>query len=1021
MADDFKIAGAYVEVHLRDHTSGDEKKIRAKLEGDKPVSFDTALKDPKNTKAIKDKIERGPAANIRAEVDEKGARDSARKAGKGVEDEMSRVAGRANAEFDAMKFTALSVGLPAAAAIGVAGATASLALLPAAFAVWAVMVASDNDEVSRSFGQLSDTVQSSAGEMANQLNGEVLAATDDLQAAFVRLRPQINAAFAGSRKAVEPLVGAGTDLIENLMPGVVVAINSAQPALLGLRSFAGQTGAGLSDFFTNASKGSEGAQRGFTIFGGTVALLEGRLGTLFANLANGSAGPLTQLHVIVDQVTGAVVDLTDEGSAGISFLAGFGSSAVGTVTILRGLLGVLDLLPPGVTQLGGSVVATGMLLSRMGVDVGAGFRGLGTEVRAAGSDLTGAAKAGAKTGTALGGLVAGALHPATLAVAGLGIGLAILGHAQEQAAAAASAHRERVSSLATALAESNGVLDANTRAVAAKALQDFKMADGTRNLLGDVQATVGPAGLPLLTDAYLGNADAGKTLEGQLRATAKAHTAESGEMDTTAVRALDLLGVIGSLGGPFADAIQKNKDLATATAGTGQAAGKAQKDTSELGVAMMTLRDGAAKAEDRVSALKVALDVLSGRTPTFEEAIQAGNDQIRSFAEGLKDGVTKADGFGKSLLNLDGTVNTSTANGSKLQDFAVGLQDSFTTAAAGIDQMVRRGVPLDEAVRRVNDGLTTQRDRFIDNAQKMGLTATEAGKLADKYGLIPKEITTEVTANTKQGEDAIKALPLAAANSPGVVPISANTDAATGKVNATVRYADGSLGVITLDANKDPATGKTMVAVQYANGQRSFMNIDAFNQAAKDRTIEAKRMADGTVAWILVNADTSSANSAIDYAARNRLSTINVRTVITGNNTNAQTGRYAMNADGNYYSPNVGFANGGFPVPTKANSFNGLAQVVAPGTYKWAGDAKVPEIFAPLNGSERTKGLLTKAVEHEGLLAPVGAAAPMKSSTSGTTFAPVIHIHPPADMDIHALAALVSRDLEMRSKTGAFG
>ncbi|MFD5089318.1 hypothetical protein ACFWMR_01860 [Amycolatopsis thailandensis] len=69
MADDFKMAGAYVEVHLRDHTEADEKRIRTRLENAPAVTVKTYLDDPRNTKFVKERIGRSPAAKIRTDAD----------------------------------------------------------------------------------------------------------------------------------------------------------------------------------------------------------------------------------------------------------------------------------------------------------------------------------------------------------------------------------------------------------------------------------------------------------------------------------------------------------------------------------------------------------------------------------------------------------------------------------------------------------------------------------------------------------------------------------------------------------------------------------------------------------------------------------------------------------------------------------------------------------------------------------------------------------------------------------------
>lgn len=859
---------------------------------------------------------------------EDGMRDGARRGGSAVDGEMSRVAGRANKAFDAKMFAGLSLGMPVAAAAGAAGTTLAIAAIPAAIIAASAVLLSNNAQVAGSFSTLSGDVVADAKQMAGVLAGPLVGASSDLRSSWERLRPSAQALFRATAPEVETLTGAVTDLAEGAMPGLVTAAKSAHPALLGVRVLSGEAGKGLGEFFANASKGSTGAGQGMTVFAGTLRMVEARAGTLFANLANGSTGPLTQLHVVLDQATGALLDLTAKGSAATSFLGGFGSAAGGTVTALRGVLTLLNSLPPGVANFAGSMTAASMIGQKFGLDVGAQFQGVGTKVRAAGNDLAGVEKFAAKAGTAVGSLAAGALSPATLAVAGLSVGLMILGERQQAAATEAAGHAARERDLAAALRESKGAVTESVRATAAKKLADYQVSDGTRNLIADTQKLAGEGGVKLLTEGYLGNAEASKKLVAQLRQTTTEHThaqsvveslgtqfdhfgktldGNTGAMDDTGFAAKQLADIIEASGGDF----QKAKDQLAAL---GIATSAGEKPMNALEAATEGLADAASGSEEKLSALVDVLNILEGRNASFEESIQSGNDALRTMEASLKKGIEKADGFGKSLLNADGSVNTFTANGSQLQDLATGLQASFAKAGTSIDEMVRKGMPFDQAVQKVNGSLQTQRDRFVDIAQKMGLTKTEAQALADKYGLLPQEISTRVTADTKQAQEAIDALPAIAENTHGAVPVSADVNPATRKINTVVQYADGSTGVITVDGNKDPATGKVMVAVQYANGQHTYMTIDAFNQAAKDRTLEAKRNADGTVAYILVDANTGpAANTIRGFTNKRYVATVYVETRQSGPNPVTMTGPRRAVAGGGYVgkAPFRKFAGGG--------------------------------------------------------------------------------------------------------------
>ncbi|MEC3974734.1 hypothetical protein [Amycolatopsis sp. H20-H5] len=1149
---EFKLAGAYVEIRLKDETSSDEKRIRARLEGESAINWDTALNDPANTEIVKKKVSAGKPVTINADLDDKLAQAKAdefvakrrnavidldaniaqlrtkldelskkrgvsvevdadiRKAEaelaaltarrrtmqlevqaktKPAEDEISRLAARANAQFNALVFTGLSVGLPAAAAVGAAGATLSLALLAGGFAALAVAGVASSDRVQSRFSELSLQVRADTKVMAAPLEGEVVGAIDSVGTAWTRLRPQIATAVAGSAPAIRELTGAATDLAEGAMPGLVVAVKSSDAALKGLRTFAGEAGTGLGEFFTNASRGSEAAGRGMVIFGGTVQLLEARLGTLFANLANGSAGPLSQLHAIVDLATGALIDLTAHGSAAISFLTGFGNAGVGTVASLRGLLSLLELLPPGVTQFAGSMTAATMIASKFGIDAGAGFRGLGESVRNAGADMTGAAKAGSKVGTALGGLVAGGLNPAFLAVAALGIGLQILGQKQAEASAKTAEHKEGVRELTQALREDNGVVGEHTSKVNTDALQ-------AKNAAANISVYGGALGVA--SAAAGGNSIALADL------TAKSNTwiASMGQQnmlsDTNIKGLQDISTHLLTTGGSYSDVETKVSGYTQSLAGSNHEAfnqlrallngngaigeqvrktAEAQQAQNDYAAAMdhasSVLSRGVTPAAYAASVATVALkedfaklaatggdvatkgqaiiDVmrrLAGQAPTVEEALQAWNDDLRGIGEAFKKLDIK--NHAKDLIDSSGAINTVTEAGSKLQDTVEKGANDF---AAYSQSLKDAGAPADE----IRGKLVGMRDEFTKQLKQLGLNDTQIGKVLDHYGMLPDKVVTQlglegdtetqnkiagVVAQIKSIPDtkgvhvdaltgpAVKALqelgykvvqlpdgsfqvfsntaPAQQAavellnninHSESTVTVHADTGDATGSVQVWQQKADGTVGLTTTDTRVDPASNKLQVWAAQANGTYAWTTTDSRLDPATGKLQAWVRQADGTVGWVNAEANTSAAERALNNTARDRTSTINVgvnyRDSIRVPGTNI-----TMNAEGNYYGANMGFADGGFPAPTGSNSFNGLAQVVPPGTYKWAGDATTPEVFAPLNGSERTAGLLTKAAQHEGLMGPRG----------GTTVTNNITIHTIAQ-DPRALAAAVSGEL----------
>lgn len=154
------------------------------------------------------------------------------------------------------------------------------------------------------------------------------------------------------------------------------------------------------------------------------------------------------------------------------------------------------------------------------------------------------------------------------------------------------------------------------------------------------------------------------------------------------------------------------------------------------------LADAEDDAAKRGDAFLDILNKLAGRTPSFDEAMKDTNDTIRGLIENFTKSGAAADGFGKDLLNADGTINTMTANGSKLYDAITGLQENFADMAGATKELEAAGMSHEEAVAKVNAAFATQSQRLLDAASKMGLNQDQMRELLRLYGLTPKEIDT---------------------------------------------------------------------------------------------------------------------------------------------------------------------------------------------------------------------------------------------------------------------------------------
>ncbi|MCX5206121.1 hypothetical protein OG897_32515 [Streptomyces sp. NBC_00237] len=101
-----------------------------------------------------------------------------------------------------------------------------------------------------------------------------------------------------------------------------------------------------------------------------------------------------------------------------------------------------------------------------------------------------------------------------------------------------------------------------------------------------------------------------------------------------------------------------------------------------------------------------------------------------------------ADGYGNSLLNMDGSLSTVTRNGQKLYDLLQGLSTNSADAALAAYQYAEaNGKTLPEALAAAQAQMQTARDAAISTADGYRVGAEAAGRLADAARLFPEQVS----------------------------------------------------------------------------------------------------------------------------------------------------------------------------------------------------------------------------------------------------------------------------------------
>ncbi|WP_328491177.1 hypothetical protein [Streptomyces zaomyceticus] len=504
------------------------------------------------------------------------------------------------------------------------------------------------------------------------------------------------------------------------------------------------------------------------------------LGTFFETIGQ-SVGPA--VISVISNLAEAIASVSEAGlglgllltafNGLVSIFNGLMTTIPGASTALAAFLGLMLTLKvvsavAGVFRgFGASVAAAGTSLATMGAtlrgSVGPGqlgpqislwgqmrnaYRGAAAEAGGLSGAMRGIGAANRTAMTALGGMTAALGGPIGIALAAVTIGLGYYASRQEAAARATRAHKERVDSLAKALAASGGAIDANVRAQAAMLLQDTELADGKGRLV-DVMSKAG-IGIGDLTNAYLNQGKGLGDLQKELDATADAHWTWARDArgatrvhDETGAAAANARDALATVRGELEKGQKRNEELAKAMDETGN---KGTSAYSRLSAAMQGYSDKTKSADERTEALKRALDALSGGSDSVHDATARLNQQFLDLDDTMKSASEKTGGWGKALVSSSGEVNTATRNGQTLNMQLNQLRDSALTLSVRYQEAAEQGImPMSEAMKASQGAMDRSRAKAIELATAFNIPEAEAKKLADQLGLVPDTVTTVMT------------------------------------------------------------------------------------------------------------------------------------------------------------------------------------------------------------------------------------------------------------------------------------
>lgn len=268
----------------------------------------------------------------------------------------------------------------------------------------------------------------------------------------------------------------------------------------------------------------------------------------------------------------------------------------------------------------------------------------------------------------------------------------------------------------------------------------------------------------------LGNEEAVR----KVTAATRDHIAAQGDdltaMDIRAQAGRFLTDALDAEAGSLTDAQKAAAQKAVADEAAGVAADDLAGATAEVTESTAVYTDA---LMENIEAQREAAGIVLG----LRDAENAAEAAIDNATESLKDN-------GKTL---DVTTEKGRANRSALDDIAESGWDL-------IESMRANGASQTDLQKTMG----TTRDRFIEVAQKMGLSKAEAKQLANELNLIPKNVTTDISADGsaartegKRTKDYINGLY-------AEIQVAADTGDAYAQANAIQRYINGLNATITV-------------------------------------------------------------------------------------------------------------------------------------------------------------------------------------------------------------------------------
>ncbi|NKW17082.1 tape measure protein [Rhodococcus hoagii] len=487
--------------------------------------------------------------------------------------------------------------------------------------------------------------------------------------------------------------------------------------------------------------------------------------------------------------------------------------------------------------------------------LGTGMTVLGANAKAAfGSMKTAASNAWA----AMGGLGGVGIAAATTALVAQASSVASAESANRALADAVVQGKKAQGEFATAVGLANGALDDQAFAAANKSVESSLSWITELGERGHTSMeTLGHA-IDNVTGNVFGQNDAWEKDYDRVTAAVESNNALKDVLGDMSLEMSDLGRVVAEGGGQYDKLIGKLRDVgpegervADILEQQSEQFGNLSESMERIGPASTSVTSGlteiAAAAGDgdkKLSGLKLALQGLGILETDAQSALFDAAEAVRDITEEAAKGVDPVNGFGESLLGLDGKLDPNKSNAKALRDSLTSLGDQFLT-------LRNSGVDTATAMGQLNPALESLANQY-------GLPLEKVRELARAFGLVPAEVDTILS--VQGGDEAWRAI----------------TDL---KLQMDQLPDDGKPKTVTMQVKDEDARAaieRLGFEVEVVNATTGEVKITARNDlalAALDRVKQAVAGLDISVADPTIGADTT-AFRVEDQGVRNRLGEI---------------------------------------------------------------------------------------------------------------------------------------------------